>query len=198
MQHSIFRKILIVLVCAPLASLTHLSFSQESPASESSNVLLGRIFHEGGKRVALENGTVRAYNVGSGQLYSTTTSPETGSYLFSGLPDGAYEFTVETSTGNFYAPHVITLSGGIRQKLSFSLSKEPLPESVRNRLERRGISDAMAEGVANAVSSAQAGGAGLPGSGKKGKVTAIVVSSVIGAFILIEAFDDDEGSPFGP
>ena len=163
MQHSIFRKILVVLVCVPLGALTHLSFSQVSPGADTSNVLLGRIFQEDGKRVAVENGTVRAYNVGSGRLYSTTTAAETGSYLFAGLPDGAYEFTVETPTGNFYAPHVITLSGGIRQKLSFSLSREPLPESVRNRLERRGISDAMAEGVANTITSAKAGGTASTG-----------------------------------
>ena len=196
MKHSIFRKILVVLVSVPLAGLTHFSFSQVSPGSETSNVLLGRIFQEDGKRVAVENGTVRAYNVDSGKVYSTTTIAETGSYLFSGLPDGAYEFTVETPTGNFYAPHVITLSGGIRQKLSFSLSREPLPESVRNRLERRGISDALAEGVANTVTNAKAGGAALPGLAKKTKVTAIIVGSVIGAFTLIEALDDDEGSPF--
>ena len=198
MQHSIFRKILVVLVSVPLAGLTHLSFSQESTASETSNVLLGRIFQENGKRVPVENGTVRAYNVGSGQLYSTITSPQTGSYLFAGLPDGAYEFTVETPTGNFYAPHVITLSGGIRQILSFSLSREPLPESVRNRLERRGISDALVEGVANTITNAKAGGTVSTGSAKKTKVTAIIVSSVIGAFVLIEATEDDDASPFGP
>lgn len=198
MQHSIFRKILVVLVSVPLAGLTHLSFSQESLGSETSNVLLGRIFQEDGKRVPVENVTVRAYNVASGQLYSTTTSAQTGSYLFAGLPDGAYEFTVETPTGNFYAPHVITLSGGMRQKLSFSLSREPLPESVRNRLERRGISDAMAEGVANTVTNGQAGGTALPGMAKKTKTGGIILGAVLGAFLLREALEDDEGSPFGP
>lgn len=165
----------------------------EGPQRVSANLLMGRILKAGAKEAA-GGATIRLYHLASGRQFSTVTAEATGTYILTELPDGTYEFSVETSDGRFFAAEVVTLAGGTRTRLSFTLSRELLPQPVRDRLARSSLGGLETDGLARAVREA----AGPAAAGRAGRNTAIILASVASGYLLYEVLEDDEASPSAP
>lgn len=171
------------------------AWAVDEPGAATSNILVGKVVMEDG--TAVGGATIRAYHFTSGNVYSGLTSPETGSYLLGGLPDGSYEITIETEDGTYFLDQVLTIEGGTRTFQSYSLFTGAIPDEVRQRLENREISTDNGAGVANLLND-DSGGT-VPGSGGASNTTVLTLSLIGGAGFLYLLFeDDDEGSPVIP
>ncbi len=192
MMKGIFRAAVVffLLFAAPLPSFR----AQENlgEAVETSNILVGRIFQDG--EMPQSSATVRAYHLGSGQVFSAITSPESGSYILTGLPDGSFEISIEIDNGIYYAPELVNLSGGMRALGTYSLLPGELPSALVERLTQRNLDLEFALGIAKMDTQYQGKPFWTTGAG----VATIVLSSIGGIVILNEILDDDDGSPSGP
>ena len=192
MMKGIFRAAVVffLLFAAPLPNFR----AQENlgEAVETSNILVGRIFQDG--EMAQSSATVRAYHLGSGQVFSAITSPESGSYILTGLPDGSFEISIEIDQGIYYAPELVNLSGGMRALGTFSLQPGELPSDLVERLTQRNLDLESALGIAKMDTQHQGKPFWTTGPG----IATIVLGAIVGVVILDEVLEDDDGSPSGP
>ncbi len=192
MMKGIFRVAVVffLLFAAPLPSFR----AQENlgEAVETSNILVGRIFQDG--EMAQSSATVRAYHLGSGQVFSAITSPESGSYILTGLPDGSFEISIEIDQGIYYAPELVNLSGGMRALGTLSLQTWELPWALVERLTQRNLDLESALGIAKMDTQYQGKPFWTTGAG----IATIVLGAIVGVAILDEVLEDDDGSPSGP
>ena len=181
--------LLVLLMAAPPGA------SSQAVAAEvvSANILAGQILQPGGDLPA-GGATVRAYHISTGRPFSTVTTQDSGSYLLLELPDGSYEFSIELDGMQYFALEILTVTGGMRQRMSFQLSTKKVPDTLIERLAHLGLDDLRVDGVAELRSNA----VGLATAGKGRQVLVLTLVALGSGYLLYELFEDDDVSPSGP
>jgi hypothetical protein len=185
------KALALVLVLGLIGILPAGAWAQEQTAPASANILMGKVFMKDGN-VPMGGATIRAYHLLTGNVFSGMTSPETGSYLLSALPDGSFEISIQIDEGVYYLEQVLTISGGVRNFMSISTEIGPLAEELQVRLGRQGIDLGTALGMAHLVPE---GGDPIATGSSAGRKTAITLGVVGGLGLLYLLLEDDDGSP---